>query len=109
MIGFRFALSPSRSSSQLMTAFTSSLGHRLLKWPGQHLHLLARANPHRVAHQRTWRWSAGHAAIGVVHPTMAGTQEQLGACAPVHRAAEVGAVEPIRREVALASASQPDG
>src|SRR5712691_1456795 len=109
MIGFRFVLSPSRSSSQLMTVFTSALGDRLLKRPRQHLHSLAVADPHGVAHERAGRRSAGDAAVGVIHPAMARTQEKLGACAPVHGAAEVGAVEPEGREITLASAPQPHG
>src|SRR5712692_1386556 len=104
MSGFRFALSPRRSSSPLMTAITSSLSDGLLKRPGQDLHALAGADPDRVAHQRSRRRSAGNAAVGVVDPAMAGTQEQLGTGAPVHRAAEMGAVETKCGEIDLARA-----
>src|SRR5207302_9273903 len=60
MIGFRFVLSPRRSSSHLITLFTLPLADCLLKWPGEDLHALAIADAHRVAHQWTWRRGPRH-------------------------------------------------
>src|SRR5579859_2816044 len=105
MIGFRFALRPSRSSSQLMTVFTLSLRNRLLQRFGEHLDPLAIANPYRVADQWARRRSTGDAAIGVVDATVTRAQEELRAGAPVHRAAQMRAIEPERGEVPFTGAS----
>src|SRR5205085_6796620 len=62
-----------------------------------------------IARQGPLRRARGDRATGVIRPSMAGAEEQLGARLPPDRAAQVLAVNGEGREMVVGVAAQPGG
>src|SRR5512146_1619775 len=68
---------------------------------------LSRLHPYVIPRERPGRGPAGDGAVGVVHAAVAGTEEQLRAGEPLHRTAQMGAVNRERGEGRLVVPAKP--